>query len=77
MSPTDTPPGNDPDLMALVLAALQAEGAPETANLSVEFVEGSLILRGTAASAEERDRATALVRQVTGDVPVENRMRVG
>lgn len=77
MSPKAPPPATDPELMARVLSALQATDAPATANLSVEFVEDSLVLRGTAASAEERERATALARQVAVGVAVENRMRVG
>ena len=45
--PDDPPPGNDPSLMARVLAALSQDEA--LSNLSVEFVEGTLVLRGTAA----------------------------
>lgn len=74
-TPPETPPGNDPGLMARVLAALSQEAA--LANLSVEFIEGTLVLRGTAGSAEARDQATDLARAAAGDAPVENRMRVG
>lgn len=73
--PDDPPPGNDPSLMARVLAALSQEGA--LSNLSVEFVEGTLVLRGTAGSAEARDQATTRARTAAGEAPVENRMRVG
>ncbi len=66
--------GNDPALMARVLAALQDDAL---ADLSVEFVEGTLVLRGKAGSAEVRDAATQTARAAAGDAPVENRMRVG
>lgn len=76
MSPKTTipPSGFDPALMARVLAALQD---PALANLSIEYIEGTLVLRGTAGSAEARDEATRDARAVAGGAPIENRMRVG
>ncbi|OYU18135.1 MAG: hypothetical protein CFE34_12135 [Rhodobacteraceae bacterium PARR1] len=73
--PTDGPPdGNDPALMARVLTALEGMAL---ASVSVEFIEGTLVLRGAAGSAEVRDQATQTARAVANGAPVENRMRVG
>lgn len=73
--PTDMPPGLDPELMAAALAAIGADPELDITELSVEFVEGTLVLRGSAASAEMRERAADVVRVATGGAPVENRIR--
>lgn len=72
---TPAPPRSDPDLMAAVLEALQDEPDLTVTDLSVEYVEGTLVLRGSAGSAEERDRAGDLARIASGGAPIENRIR--
>lgn len=73
---TDTPPRSDDAMIARVLAAL---GAPEIglAELQVEYIEDTLVLRGRAPSAEKRDEAGALAQAVSGAAGVENRIRTG
>lgn len=75
--PSPIPPGDDPALMARVLSALEQETALGLTALSVEYVEGSLVLRGQAGSAEARDQASRLAGQAAPGVPIENRLRVG
>lgn len=75
--PRTSPEGNDPALMAKVLETLERHPDLGVAMLSVEYVEGTLVLRGQAGSAEERDRATEIARLAATGVPVENRIRVG
>lgn len=71
----DIPPGTDPDLMAAALQAIGSDPELDITDLSVEFIEGTLVLRGSAGSAEQRDRAADVVRIATGGAPVENRIR--
>ena len=70
-----SPPGSDPALMAAVIAALEAQPDMTLTELSVEYVEGTLVLRGSAGSEEERERAGNLARSAAGGAPVENRIR--
>ena len=72
---TPAPPGSDPALMATVLAALEGDPDLTLTDLSVEYIEGTLVLRGSAGSAEERERAGDLARIASGGAPVENRIR--
>ena len=75
--PSPLPPGNDPALMARVLSALEHDPSLGLTALSVEYVEGSLVPRGQAGSAEARDNATTVAARVSPGVPIENRIRVG
>lgn len=72
---TPAPPRSNPELMSAVLAALQGDPEMTLVNLSVEYIEGTLILRGSAGSAEARDRAGDLARIASGGAPVENLIR--
>lgn len=72
---TPAPPGSDPALMAAVIAAIEGARDVTVTELSVEYVEGTLVLRGSAGSDEERDRAGALAIGAASGAPVENRIR--
>jgi osmotically-inducible protein OsmY len=61
--------------MAEVLAVIGEDPELSIADLSVEYIEGTLVLRGSAGSAEERERAGDLARIASGGAPVENRIR--
>lgn len=75
--PAEPPhPATNPARLAKIVAALEAAPDLGLTQVSAEFVEGTIVLRGNASSAEVRDKATDLARALSGG-GVENRMRVG
>ncbi len=72
----DTPPRSDDAMIRRVLSAL-ADPDIGLTDLGVEYIEGTLVLRGRAPSAEAREAAGALALRVSGAAGVENRIRTG
>lgn len=62
--------------MARVLEAL-GDPALGLADVQVEYIEGTVILRGRAPSEERREAATRIAREASGADGVENLIRVG
>jgi len=76
MGSDDLPPRADGAMMQRVLAAL-GDPALGLADVQVEYIEDTIVLRGRAPSEEMREAATGLARTASGAAGVENRMRVG
>ncbi|MEY4697175.1 MAG: hypothetical protein RIT14_1603 [Pseudomonadota bacterium] len=70
-------PATDPDLLAAIVAALEGAADLALTQIAAEYVEGTVVLRGIAGSAEVREKAAVLARRVSGGATVENRIRVG
>ena len=76
MASDDLPPRADDGMMARVLAAL-GDPALGLADVQVEYIEDTIVLRGRAPSEERREAATAVAQAASGAAGVENRIRVG
>lgn len=76
MQPEDIPPRADHALMGAVLQAL-ADPALGLAEVQVEYIEETVVLRGRAASETLRIRAGEAACRVPGVAGVSNRLRVG
>lgn len=72
-----TPPSTEAEVEAQAADTLAAVADLDATQVSVVFVDGTLVLSGFVGSAAEADRAAEALALVFPALPVENRLRVG
>ena len=80
-APTGTHQGlgrtaEDEQILARIKAAYAADSSVKAGNIDVDVMRGMVTLRGTVASAAERDKAVQIANKTSGVYEVKDRLKV-